>query len=43
MQHQTTRGKIVYLRDGEETGREDVGVGLDASRVWAMAMASGNI
>ena len=28
---------------GEETGREDVGVGLDASRVWAMAMASGYI
>ena len=25
---------------GEETGREDVGVGLNASRVWAMAMAA---
>ena len=22
MQHKTTRGKILYLRDGEETGRE---------------------
>ena len=25
---------------GEETGREDVGVGLNASRVWAMAVAA---